>query len=128
MCAEVVSALLGDVRDLFYLVDGSNLRPRLRPHASLAALPDVRLRALGNSECGGVGPQYRAEQGDRVRPEFARKVSGTHLAFCSELSIAGGLSLSRCWSHPLQSNWMQADSSQHCEGLKCFGPVGLTLI
>ncbi|CAJ1354878.1 unnamed protein product [Effrenium voratum] len=40
--SEVVSALLGDVRDLFYLVDGSNLRPRLRPHASLAALPDVR--------------------------------------------------------------------------------------
>ena len=35
--AEVVTALLADVRDLFYLVDGSNLRPRLRPHPALSA-------------------------------------------------------------------------------------------
>lgn len=34
---EVVSALLRDLRDLFYLVDGSNLRPRLRPHPSMGA-------------------------------------------------------------------------------------------
>ncbi|CAE7924933.1 unnamed protein product [Symbiodinium sp. KB8] len=34
---EVVTALLADVRDLFYLVDGSNLRPRLRPHPALSA-------------------------------------------------------------------------------------------
>ncbi|CAK9061649.1 unnamed protein product [Durusdinium trenchii] len=34
---EVVSALLRDLRDLFYLVDGSNLRPRLRPHPSLGS-------------------------------------------------------------------------------------------
>ncbi|CAE7215070.1 Ank2 [Symbiodinium natans] len=36
---EVVSALVADVRDLFYLVDGSNLRPRLRPHPALSAPP-----------------------------------------------------------------------------------------
>ena len=52
---EVVTALLADVRDLFYLVDGSNLRPRLRPHPALSAPTpsapeieaDARQKALG---------------------------------------------------------------------------------
>ena len=33
--SQVVSSLLRDLRDLFYLVDGSNLRARLRPHPTL---------------------------------------------------------------------------------------------
>ena len=51
---QVVSALLADVRDLFYLVDGSNLRPRLRPHPALSAPeppPPPPEQRPGTQEC-----------------------------------------------------------------------------
>jgi hypothetical protein len=47
---QVVSALLRDLRDLFYLVDGSNLRPRLRPHPSMGA-------EQSTARCGGMGAE-----------------------------------------------------------------------
>ena len=48
--SQVVSSLLRDLRDLFYLVDGSNLRARLRPHPTLGPQPTESMRHGGGWE------------------------------------------------------------------------------
>ena len=78
----MVSALLRDLRDLFYLVDGSNLRPRLRPHASLGTRGPTQPtdERCGNKKC----KKTRLCEG---------KVSPGSKHFCCESIVAADRSL-----------------------------------